>query len=421
MPKLIISTLAAALVFVAVGGAQAAPSGIDRVIAVVNEGVILQSEFNQRLRDTHERIKAEGAKPPPEESLRRQILEQLILESLQLQMAARANIIVSDAELLDLIQELAAESKQSLEKFQKTIETRHHSSWQDYREQLRRQIILRRLQNAQLRRRVYISDANVDDFLNSGQGRRLAHLRYRLLYARLETKNAQAETCLRRLQERVGAGANLLAAIDTADEDCAWRGVDLGWREQAQLPSLFETAVPTMSAGELSRPLRNAEGLHLVQLIKIEGGERQLVDQTRVRHILMIPAPGRGPERVELELRDLLAKIKNGSDFGELAQIHSKDPGTRNEGGNLGWITAQELDPTFAKVMNDTAIGEISEPFESAFGWHILQTLERRRHDAGPERLRQQAFNILFQRKYNEELEAWFRDLRSNAHVELRL
>lgn len=397
-----------------------AAADIDRLIAVVDNGVILQSELSQRLRQIERRHQEAKRKAPPERQLRRLALEQLILETVQLQMAERANILVNDAELLEVIQGMADEAGRSLVAYRKEIEAGEEANWRDFREQLRRQIIMRRLQQSQLRRRIHIGDDDIDDFLNSAEGRRLAKLRYRLLYARLENED-EAENCLPDLRRRVADGADLLAAVADADEACQWRSSDLGWRERERLPSLFEKLAPKLSIGELSEALRDGGGVHLAQMRDIQGHKRQLIEQTQVRHILMTPTPERGARRIELKLRDLRKKIDNGADFGELAQIHSEDIGSRDEGGDLGWVADDELDPTFAEVMGETRLDAVSKPFASAFGWHILQPLRRRRHDVGPERLRRRAFAVLFQRKYDEELESWLRELRTNAHVELRI
>jgi len=401
---------------------------LESVVAVVNSDVITRTELDNRLRTVKQQLEQQHAPLPSEATLEKQVLDRMILSSLQLQLADRTGVRVDDDTLNRTIARIAEENKMSLGEFRSALE-RDGYDFASFREDIRKEIIISRVQQRQIADRIMVSEQEIDNFLstqkaqgNAGEELRLAHILVAVPDAaspeRIRAARERAEGILKDLQ----GGADFQeTAIAMSDGQQALEGGDLGWRKRAELPTLFVDAVGNMQVGDISSLIRSPSGFHIIKLVDKRSGEAHIVTQTHVRHILIRPNELVSDEQAERQLGELREQILRGADFAELARSKSEDPVSAASGGDLGWTSAGELDPLFQAAVDALKAGEISQPFKSGFGWHIAEVLERREHDDTPNVIRGQARDALRQRKIDEELQSWLSRLRDDAHIENRL
>jgi peptidyl-prolyl cis-trans isomerase SurA len=400
---------------------------LDTVIAIVDDDVVMASELQQRMGLVMQQIRASQTEAPPEEVIRRQLLEQLILESLQLQMASRVGVEISDAELDQAIARIA-QSRNVSEQELLRMAAADGLSANDLRAQIRRDMILDQVQTGSVNRRIHISEQEVDNFLASKQGELFSSPDYLLGHlflavpsatteAELEQIQAKADSLYQQLQD--GADFRALAMANSADES-ALQGGDLGWRKTAQIPELFADALHNAQAGFITAPLRSGAGFHILKVHDLRGAQQQIISQAKVRHILVKPSTILSDEQARQKLLDLRQQALNGTDFAELARANSEDIGSMLSGGDLGWSLPGQFVPEFEATMDSTATGAISPPFRSQFGWHILQVVERRQQDMSEEVKRNQARNQLRKRRFEEERINWLQEIRDQAFVEIK-
>lgn len=421
------SALAALLLFVA-GSAAAEVRELDRVVAVVDDDVVMATELVDRLRFVEAQFEANGMELPPRDALMSQLLERLILDSLQMQMGARAGVRISDEELTAAVASIAEGNNMTLDTFQQAL-AQDGMTYREFREQIRREMIISRVQQNRVNDRIYISPQELRNFLDSPVGRSATADDFRVGHILLavddaaepEAARAAATTAEEIVAElRDGADFAQMAVAHSADQR-ALEGGDLGWRKAGQLPSLFADAVLEASVGEVLDPIRSSSGLHIVKLLEKRGASNTMVQQTRARHILVQPSEIRSDAEAEAIINDIRARIENGVSFADLARDLSDDPGSALSGGDLGWVMPGQMVPAFEERMADARVGEVSDPFKSRFGWHILEVLERRDQDMSDEFRERQAMRILRDRRFDEELQAWLREIRDEAYVEVRI
>ncbi|GMQ96197.1 MAG: peptidylprolyl isomerase [Gammaproteobacteria bacterium] len=401
---------------------------IDRIVAVVNNDVIVLSELQSRLRTVVEQLEKGGVPAPPKDVLEKQVLEQLILDRLQVQIAADTGIRIDDETLNRQIADIAGQNKLSLREFRDILE-RDGFDFAAFREDVRNELVKNRVQQRQVRDRVQVTARDIDNYLATQEKQGGNNPEYRLGHIlvavpdgaspeELTEARDQAEDILARLK----AGANFgRTAAAESDGQQALEGGDLGWRKGGELPTLFEDVVPKLEKGGLSDVIRGPSGFHVIKLLDTRGAERLVVKQTHARHILVKIDELVSNNDARTRLRMLRSRILNGADFNELARANSQDPGSAVKGGDLGWLSPGDTVPPFEKAMDALAIGEISAPFETQFGWHILQVLERRDRDSTEEVRQAKAAQALRNRKVDEELQTWFRRIRDEAYIEYRL
>lgn len=398
---------------------------MDRVVAIVDNDAVMASALQERLAAVQ--AGADSNQPlPPQEQLQRQILDALILESLQLQMAERAGVRISDDQLNETLSDIARSNNLTLEQFSQALEERGQS-YAQAREQIRREMLLKRVQQGNVSNKVRVSEQEVDTFLASEYGKRMNAEEYRLSHLMLEvpedapTSTQQAaRDFMEQLKRDADGGASFTSlSRRAAPAGTTLRGGDLGWRRE--LPDLFASEVAGMQKNDVRGPLANPGALHLIRLMDKRGGTNRVVHQTHVRHILVKPSEIRTPAETAQLAQSLHQRLQKGEDFAALARQFSEDPGSKLSGGDLGWTQAGQMVPEFEQVMNSTQAKQISQPFESRFGWHILQVLDHREQDMAEESLRNQARNVLFRKKYDEELQSWLRKIRDEAYVEVKL
>lgn len=422
---------ATAMVLVWLGPSVAALSQVqplDRVVAIVDDDIILASEYQSRLRQVMQNLARQDIEQPPREVVARQVLDRLVLEHIQLRMGERAGVRISDEQLNEAMIDVAHQGGMSLEQFRARIEA-EGESYPEVREQMRQEMILSRVQQGNVRSRIQVTEREVDDFLTSEEGQKrtaaVYHIGHLLLPLPTDASSADERAAMAYMEDlrgRLGGGDAFERFMHAPDKSrYALTGGDLGWRPTGDLPNVFSDAVPALGIGAISEPIRSASGLHLVKLFEKRGGSGQIAQQTHVRHILVKPSEIRSEEQTRELAQDLHDRIVAGEDFTTIARKFSEDIGSAREGGDLGWVNPGQMVPEFEHVMNQTGAGELSAPFHTNFGWHILRVDERRTEDLSDEMRRNQARNILYGQKYEEELNNWLQKIRDEAFVEIKI
>ena len=408
--------------------AQAQVRPLDRVVAIVDNDVVMQSQLDARLREVQQTIDKRGGALPPENVLSQQVLERLIIENIQLQIGERSGIRITDEELNQAMSTIAQRNGMSLEQFREAL-ARDGLSYADARDQVRREMIISRVRQRRVAERIQVTDQEVQNFLASDLGKMQLSEEFRLANilipvsegassSEIQAAERQAQEVYQQLQQ--GADFAQLAIARSASET-ALEGGEMGWRKAGQLPPPFDSMISQLNPGEVTEPVRTPGGFIILKLIEKRGGDTQVRDEVHVRHILIKPSEIRSEEETRRLVERLYQRIVDGEDFAELAKSFSEDPGSALNGGDLNWIDPNALVPEFREVMNNTASGELSKPFKSPYGWHVLQVLGRRATDNSEEFRKQQAANLLRNRKYDEELQAWLRQIRDEAYVEIKL
>lgn len=416
-----------ALAILAFSGAVYAGQALDRIIVVINDGVILQSELDASMADARQQIKARGIADPPEDVLRSQVLERLILTKLQTQRAAEAGVRIDDRELNEVITNIAAQNGMTLQQFAESIK-KDGNDYLAVREQIRDQVLMSRLRQKEVDGRVSVTDQDVDLFLAT-QGPeenteyKLSHILIAIPDGAKNEERAKARAKAEDLVRRLRAGEDFAQlAIANSNGQQALQGGDLGWRKAGDLPSLFASAAAKLGKGEVSDPLEAGSGYHIVKLVDERGGSgRETVAETHAKHILLTPNALRDEEQTRALSRDIYDRLQKGEDFTALAKKYSDDPGSKNGGGDLGWQAPGVFVPEFQSRLDQLKIGEISQPFHTQFGWHIASVIERRTRDTTEESRRNRARTAIGQRKSADEYDSWLRKLREEAYVEYRL
>ena len=401
---------------------------LDRVIAVVDSGVIMESELNSRVEEIISRLKSDGTELPPINILEEQVLERLVIEEIQLQIGDRAGVKISDAELNQSLSMIASRSSMDLEQFKENLEA-NGESYINLRETVRKELIIQRVQRGKVSANIEISEQEIENFLNSEEGKLRLAEQYNVQQILLPVNSQASEEELRLVQEKGrdivekyknGESFEKLAAAYSADQN-ALEGGSLGWRRASELPTLFVETVVNLKIGETSELIRSGAGLHILRLAEKKGDVVKFEDQTLLRHILVQPSEIRSEKQTENLINEIYEKLNAGKEFKQLARQYSEDPGSKMEGGDLGWSTANTFDPAFETIMNFTEIGHISKPFQSQFGWHILEVLDRRNEDISDNVRKNKAYEIIYTRKFETELERTLIELRSEAYVDIKL
>ena len=411
--------------------AQSAPSAeLDRIAAIVNDDVIAWSELEARIGRVRNELSRSGTALPPEDGLRRQVLERLILLRIQLQLARDAGIRIEDERLNRTLLRIAEQNELSLREFRDVLE-RDGYDFAKFREDVREEIMISEIRKRRVENQVRISQRDVDHYLATMEGRgaeadrdqyRIGHILIAVPDGASSEEIADAHARAGQVRDDLRAGADFAAmAVTHSDGQQALEGGDLGWRQASDLPTIFSEAVPRLEVGGLTEPIRSPSGFHLVKLIDKRGGERQIVRQTRARHILIALDELTDNATARRQASALHERILNGEDFNELARIHSDDAGSAPRGGELGWIDPGNTVPVFERAMDSLEPGGLGEPFRSQYGWHVVQVLERRERDDTEASRRAEAMRVLRARKVEENLEAWIRQVRDEAYVEYRL
>ncbi|MBP7189041.1 MAG: peptidylprolyl isomerase [Thiopseudomonas sp.] len=409
------------------GHLSAAEQPLDRVAAIVDNDVVMYSQYQTRLKEVQQTIAKRGVQAPAEDVLRQQVMERLILDAIQLQIAERSGIRVSDEELNASMATIAERNGLTQQEFAQALAA-DGLTLQDAQEQIRQEMIISRVRQYRVAERIQVTDQEVQNFLASDLGKMQLAEEYQLANILIPVPDAATNDDLDKAQKTVasvvkqleqGADFAQLAMTYSASEN-ALEGGEMGWRKAAQLPPPFDRLLGGMSIGQVTEPARTAGGIIMLKLLDKRGGDVMYRDEVHVRHILLKPSEIRSPEATQKLAQRLYERLRNGEDFAALAKQFSEDPGSALNGGDLNWIDPSSLVPVFREEMARTEIGQLSKPFESQFGWHVLQVLDRRSTDSSAQMREQQAVSLLRNRKYDEELQTWLRQIRDEAYVEIK-
>ncbi len=402
---------------------------LDRIVAVVNDDVIVESELKARLRLVKDQLRQSGTALPPEDVLSQQVLERLVLERLQIQIAERAGIRVDEETLNRAVEQVARQNNFDVPRFKEVLE-RDGFDFARFREDIRNEILISRLQQRQLQNRITVTDRDIDNYISTiekqgtdASAYRLSHILVAVPEAASSEAIAKARSEAERIVDTLRNGADFAkVAVAQSDGQQALQGGDLGWRNGSELPTIFADVVPKLRKGEISDPIKSSSGFHVVQVADVRGETgRHVITQTRARHIQIRPNEVTSNAEAEQRLGQLRERIENGEDFAELARANSDDRASAIQGGDLGWLNPGDTVPEFQSELDTIPAGGLSEPFKTRFGWHIVQVLERREFDDTEKVKRARASDLIRQRKMDEELQNWLRQIRDEAYVELRL
>lgn len=400
---------------------------LDRIVAVVNDGVILQSQMDSKVDLVAGQLRDQNTALPPREVLESQVLEQLITQEVQLQRAGRLGVRVPDAMLNSTLQRVAQRNGISLSDLPRAMASQG-IDYRQYREDMRNEMILDSLRQRDVVARISVSEREIERFLDKQESSVGDQIDYELSHILISVDpNATPEEVgeagerIEELYQRLVAGEDFAElAVEYSQGQNALDGGDLGWRKGAQLPPVFFDAIDDLQPGEFTDPIRSPSGFHLLKLNDVRGAEKIIVLQTRVSHILLQPNEVLDETAVEQKLLQLRGRIEDGEDFTDVARIESEDPGSAPLGGDLGWTSPGTFVPVFEDQLARLEPGQMSMPFRTEFGWHLVLLVDRQERDTTEEVKRQRAIQAIRASKQEQETEIWLRELRDEAYVEVR-
>lgn len=401
---------------------------LDKIIVIVDNNIITQIELDDRMKLISQQLKQQGNKLPSLDTLRKQVLERLILEKLQLEMAKKTGIRINDEMVNRVIANIARENRLSMEKFREVLK-KDGFEFSEFRENIRREITISRLRKMRVENEVNISEQEINNFLSQSLKGKSVGDEYHLNHILIATPEAAtpqqtdlAEEKAKKIFKELENGDDFSQkAIAVSNDELALKGGDLGWRKAAQLPTLFAPIVAKMKKNEIKGPIRSASGFHIIKLNnKRNTAQKHIINQTLARHILIRPTQILSQEDARLRIVNIRQRISSGGDFANIAKASSDDKASAAEGGSLDWVSPGKMVPTFEEEMNKLKAGEISQPFMTQFGWHIVQVLSHRKHDNTEQFQRSQAVQLIRKRKTEEAIQDWLRRLRAEAYVDYR-
>ena len=404
---------------------------LNRIIAIVEKEVVLDQELKREVQMVTSKINASKMRLPPEMILRKQVLERLIMQKLQIQLAKRSGIKVTDEMLKMAIASIVSGNKMTLEQFKGTLK-KQGLSYATFQSKVKHEIVLEQLRLREISSRIKVSDREAEHYLETHKGMNddvsyhLGHILIALPDGASSKEIQTAEEKANKIVEKLRTGENFAQlAIQMSEGNKALTGGDLGWRTIKQMPSVFTEIVPTLKKGDIANPIRSPSGFHIIKVLGLKGiintDEPHLVTKTKARHILIKTSEIMNDEEARKKLLKLKGRIKEGDHFESLARSHSNDTASSLKGGDLGWVSSGVLVPIFEKTMNSLKINQISEPIQTSFGWHIIQVLERKEQDNSEDYSKNQVKEQIRRRKIEEETELWMRRLRSEAYVKIYL
>lgn len=410
------------------GMAQNGAVSLDRVVAIVDKDVVLESELNARKISIMERLRGQYQQLPPEDVLNKQILEQLIIERIELGMAERYEITIEESEIDQAIGRVLQKNQITLAQLEADLQSQG-LDLNGLRKQMRNELTINNLQQGVVNSRIKVTEQDINNFLASSDGKYATSPDYHIGHILIAVSSsadadaiAEAEKQANDIYQKLLNGSDFAQmAISFSNDQAALQGGDIGWRKLAQLPELFGNQMLNLAEGQVSKPFRSGAGFHILKNIEQRGGGEQLVEQTHARHILVKTSEIMDDAQARQKLLDLKSRIEKGEDFAKLARENSEDTGSMLSGGDLGWSMPGMFVAEFEEAMKNTPINGISRPFKSQFGWHILQVLERRKEDMSDKMKRNQAANVLRARRFDEEFQLWLTQIREEAYVEIKL
>ncbi|MCQ8116741.1 peptidylprolyl isomerase [Methylomonas rosea] len=410
--------------YIAPGQAQV----LDRIVAVVEEDVILERELNNEVAAITNKLSSSNVAMPPEFVLRKQVLERMVVDKLQRQLAAKSGVQVSDEMLSASVADIASRNGLSVESFRNEL-AKQGMEYKAFEDNLRNEIIINQLRGREIGSRVKVTDAEVLHYMETQSKAGQSNSQYHLGHILIAVSEAASATAIQKAKDKAdqviadlrGGKDFKQVAVSVSDDDNALKGGDLGWRSIGQIPSLFTEVVTTMNQGDVSEAIRSPSGFHIIKMLETEGAGQHIVTKTKVRHILIKTNELVDDAEAQKRLVALRERINDGDDFANLARAHSDDKGSAINGGSLDWVGPGALVPPFEEAMNKLAINEISQPVQTQFGWHMIQVLGRENQDNSEQFKKDKIRDEIRKRKIEEETELWLRRLRDEAFVEIDL
>ena len=401
---------------------------LDSIVAVVNNDVITQLELKEEFREVIKNLKKKQAKLPPANVLGKQVLERMILERVQLDLASRTGIKVDDTTLSRAINGIAAQNGLSISEFREQLASQG-IDFRRFRDEVKSQIIIQRLLQRNVINKVTVSDQEIKNFLfnmeKQGGLEQSYHIKHILIAIQEPASPAtikKAHAKATKIVESLRSGSDFSStALAVSDGQNALEGGDLGWRKTGEIPTLFTDTITAMKLGDISDPIRSPSGFHIITIVEQKGGQTHQVTQTQARHILIKTTIINDNKRVIKHLNQIRSRIINGEDFATMAKAYSEDTSSATKGGDLGWTKPGTMVPPFEEAMDKLQPGEISEVVQTSFGFHIIEVLGRRTHDDAGEIIQEKVRKAIKARKVEEQKEAFYRRTRDEAFIEIRL
>jgi len=424
MKRLLVSALFCSLFFHTL---SVRAETLDKIVAIVEDDVILDRELQREVAEIVQRMQASNAQLPPAFVLRKQVLEKMIVDKLQRQMAEKAGISVTEEMLNSSATDIARRNNMSIPQFKAELE-RQGMSYQSFLDNIRNEIIINQLRGREIGGRIKVTDREVEHYLETQDKIGTESNQYRLGHILIAVQEAASSSEIQKAQKKADEIVEKLrqgqdfgqTAMSVSDSDTALKGGDLGWRALGEIPTLFTDQVGKMRQGDVSDPIRSPSGFHIIKLLEQKGADQQhTITKTKVRHILIKTNELIDDAEAKRRLLDLKERLANGEDFAALARTHSDDKGSALKGGSLDWVSPGDLVKPFEEAMEKLAINEVSEPVQTQFGWHLIQVLERESKDNSDEFKKNQIRDAIRKRKIEEETELWIRRLRDEAFVEI--
>lgn len=424
--KTIFYTLISAL-FALSFSVSAAPKVVDRVVAIVDQSVILESEVDTIVRRVKENAAAQNQQLPSDQALRTQAVERLIMNALQMQMADRMGLKITDIQLDQSLSNLAQRNNQTLDQLRESI-INSGENYERFREEFRQDMTITETQRINVHRRIYISPQEIDSLLKlmekSGNNQEEFHLSHILIDIPSKPSAEEIAASKQRAEKVVellnGGSEFAKLARGASSGPKALEGGDMGWMNINEMPSLFAEMVRDAKKDDIIGPFRSGAGFHILKISDIRGRETVEINEVKSRHILLKPSIILSESKAKQMLLDFRTEVLAGNaDFAALAKEHSEDPGSALKGGELGWAEPKIYVPSFRTQVETLPIGEISEPFRSSHGWHIVEVLEKRTTDATANHKKERIYGMLYNRKFSEESERWLREIRDQAYIEI--
>lgn len=394
----------------------------DEVVAVVDNSVILRSDLEQSVAETKHQLEAQKRQVPPDQYLEQQALEQLILRQTQLEQVKRYNIKADEKSLNEAVLKVANQSgSNSLEAFQQKLDKMAPGTYESLRKRIAEDLAINRLRQQIVMSRIKISDQDVANFLKTPQGQAALGSQVHVIHARVSGEN-NVEAVAKQVRTALDS-SNDIAAISKqySTKDVKVEGADMGFRNLSEIPTELAARVTPLQVGQTSELIAARDGVHIIKLLERKGSEQKaIIPQYKTRHILIQPSEVVSPENAKQMIDSIYNRLKAGEDFAVLAATFSNDSGSARDGGSLGWVSPGVMVPQFEEKMKSTPVGQISEPFQTQFGWHVLQVTETRQQDMTQEYQERMARQILGERQFDTELDSWLREIRNNAFVEIK-
>jgi peptidyl-prolyl cis-trans isomerase SurA len=399
---------------------------LDSIIAVVEDDVILERELQKEVAVIEQRMRQSNAALPPSYVLRKQVLEKLIVDKLQRQLAEKAGITVSEEQLNSSAADIARRNNMDVEQFRVELEGQG-MSYQSFLDNMRNEIIINQLRGREIGGRIKVTDREVEHYMETqnkiGEESTQYHLGHILIAVKEGASSTEIQKAMSKAEGLVGklrAGQDFSQiAISDSDDANALKGGDLGWRTTSEIPTLFVNEIHQMKQGDVSEPIRSPSGFHIIKMLELKGTDNHMIIKTKVRHILVKTNELVDDAEAKKRLLALKARIADGDDFAALARAHSDDKGSAIKGGSLDWVGPGDLVKPFEEAMLKLGIKEVSEPVQTQFGWHIIQVLGRENKDDSSEFKKNLVRDAIRKRKIEEETELWVRRLRDEAFVEI--